>query len=158
MCRAGRSRWAPWDGNGTNFSLFSEHAESVELCLFDDDDNEERVPLEERTAFNWHGYLPGVRPGQRYGYRVQGPYDPRAGHRFNPAKLLIDPYAKSIEGKIRWNDANVLPTSQSPRAATTPTSSRTTRTPRSRSPSRWSSTTASTGRTTGRRARRWTRP
>ena len=74
------------------------------------------MPLEERTAFNWHGYLPGVGPGQRYGYRVQGPYDPRAGHRFNPAKLLIDPYAKSIEGKIRWNDANVLPYVPEPEA------------------------------------------
>jgi isoamylase len=100
---------ATWDGNGTNFSLFSEHAERVELCLFDDSDNEERVVLDERTAFNHHAYLPGVGPGQRYGYRVHGPYDPRAGHRFNPSKLLIDPYAKSIEGKIRWNRANVLP-------------------------------------------------
>jgi isoamylase len=100
---------ATWDGNGTNFSLFSEHAERVELCLFDEDDNEERVEISERTAFNWHAYLPRVEPGQRYGYRVFGPYDPRAGHRFNPAKLLIDPYAKSIEGKIRWNRANVLP-------------------------------------------------
>ena len=100
---------ATWDGNGTNFSLFSEQAERVELCLFGDDDAEERVELTERTAFNWHGYLPGVGPGQRYGYRVHGPYDPRAGHRFNPAKLLIDPYAKSIEGKVRWNRGNVLP-------------------------------------------------
>ncbi len=98
-----------WDGNGTNFSLFSENAERVELCLFDDEDTEERVEVTERTAFNWHVYLPGVGPGQRYGYRVDGPYDPRSGHRFNPAKLLIDPYAKSIEGKVRWNRANVLP-------------------------------------------------
>ena len=98
-----------WDGEGTNFSLFSEHAERVELCLFDEDDNETRIELGERTAFNWHGYVPGVAPGQRYGYRVYGPYDPHAGHRFNPAKLLIDPYAKSIEGKVRWNRANVLP-------------------------------------------------
>lgn len=98
-----------WDGQGTNFSLFSENAERVELCLFDDDDNEERIELCERTAFHWHGYLPGVGPGQRYGYRVHGPYDPAAGHRFNPDKLLIDPYAKSIEGKVRWNRANVLP-------------------------------------------------
>jgi isoamylase len=100
---------AAWDGNGTNFSLFSEHAERVELCLFDDEDNEQRHELTERTAFNWHGYLPGIGPGQRYGYRVYGPYDPKSGHRFNPAKLLIDPYAKSIEGKVRWNRANVLP-------------------------------------------------
>jgi glycogen operon protein len=98
-----------WDGRGTNFSLFSENAERVELCLFDDDDNEERVEVTERTAFNWHAYLPGVGPGQRYGYRVRGPYDPANGHRFNPSKLLIDPYAKSIEGNVRWNRANVLP-------------------------------------------------
>jgi isoamylase len=100
---------ASWDGRGTNFSLFSENAERVELCLFDDEDLEERVELSERTAYQWHGYLPGVGPGQRYGYRVHGPYDPVAGHRFNPDKLLIDPYAKSIEGNVRWNRANVLP-------------------------------------------------
>ena len=100
---------ATWDGNGTNFSLFSENAERVELCLFDEEDTETRVELVERTAFNWHIYLPGIEPGQRYGYRVHGPYDPRTGHRFNAAKLLIDPYAKSIEGKVRWSRANVLP-------------------------------------------------
>jgi glycogen operon protein len=100
---------ASWDGNGTNFSLFSEHAERVELCLFDDGDEETRVELCERTAHHWHGYLPGVGPGQRYGYRVHGLYAPLQGHRFNPHKLLIDPYAKSIEGKVRWNRANVLP-------------------------------------------------
>ena len=87
-----------WDGEGTNFSLFSEHAEKVELCLFDEHDRETRYELTERTAFNWHGYLPGIGPGQRYGYRVHGPWAPEQGHRFNPAKLLIDPYAKSIEG------------------------------------------------------------
>ncbi|HET9740557.1 MAG TPA: alpha-amylase family glycosyl hydrolase, partial [Solirubrobacteraceae bacterium] len=100
---------ATWDGQGTNFSLFSEHAERVELCLFDDHDVEERIEVRERTAFNWHIYLPGVGPGQRYGYRVHGPYEPVAGHRFNAHKLLIDPYAKSIEGKVRWNRGNVLP-------------------------------------------------
>ncbi len=98
-----------WDGDGTNFSLFSENAERVELCLFDDAGNEERIELLERTAFNWHCYLPGVGPGQRYGYRVHGPYDPRRGVRFNPAKLLIDPYAKQIDGAVRWDEANVLP-------------------------------------------------
>ena len=92
-----------WDGDGTNFALFSENAERVELCLFDDADRETRVELTERTAYNWHGYLPGVGPGQRYGYRVHGPYDPNRGHRFNPAKLLIDPYAKAIEGPIRFD-------------------------------------------------------
>jgi isoamylase len=105
-----------WDGNGTNFSLFSENAHSVELCLFDDQDVEERIEVTERTAFNWHVYLPGVGPGQRYGYRVHGPYDPRSGHRFNPCKLLIDPYAKSIEGKVRWNRGNVLPYVSDPSA------------------------------------------
>ncbi len=100
---------AVWDGAGTNFSLFSEHAESVELCLFDDDDHETRLPVTERTAFNWHCYLPGVGPGQRYGYRVHGPYDPGRGLRFNPAKLLVDPYAKAIDGPIVYTAANVLP-------------------------------------------------
>jgi glycogen operon protein len=98
-----------WDGNGTNFALFSENAERVELCLFDADDRETRVELPQRTAFNWHGYLPGIGPGQRYGYRVYGPYEPAAGQRFNPHKLLIDPYAKAIEGPIAWDKANTLP-------------------------------------------------
>jgi isoamylase len=98
-----------WDGDGTNFSLFSENAERVELCLFDEADNETRVPLPERTAYTWHGYLTGVGPGQRYGFRVYGPYVPERGHRFNPSKLLIDPYAKAIEGPIGWERANVLP-------------------------------------------------
>src|SRR4051794_39193796 len=98
-----------WDGAGTNFALFSEHAEQVELCLFDDDDHEERVDLVERTAFHWHGYLPGVGPGQRYGYRVHGPYAPDQGLRFNPAKLLIDPYAKSVDGPIRHDGPSILP-------------------------------------------------
>src|SRR4051794_35395841 len=98
-----------WDEQGTNFSLFSENAERVELCLFDSDDRETRVPVLERTAFNWHCYLPGIGPGQRYGYRVHGPYDPTHGHRFNPAKLLIDPYAKAIEGPVRYDAANTLP-------------------------------------------------
>jgi isoamylase len=98
-----------WDGNGTNFSLFSENAERVELCLFDSDDRETRVEVEQRTAFNWHCYLPGVGPGQRYGYRVHGPYDPMTGRRFNPHKLLIDPYAKAIEGPIDSTAASTLP-------------------------------------------------
>jgi len=98
-----------WDGAGTNFSLFSEHAERVELCLFDGDDGEERLEVTERTAFNWHCYVPGVGPGTRYAYRVYGPYEPETGRRFNPAKLLIDPYAKAIEGPIDYRAANVLP-------------------------------------------------
>ena len=98
-----------WDGEGTNFSLFSEHAERVELCLYAGDGSEERIELTERTAFNWHCYLPGVGPGQRYGYRVHGPYSPETGKRFNPAKLLIDPYAKAIDGAVDWHAANTLP-------------------------------------------------
>jgi isoamylase len=100
---------ATWDGEGTNFSLFSEHAERVELCLFEGDDVELRIELTERTALNWHGYLPDVRPGQRYGFRVYGPYAPRDGRRFNPAKLAIDPYAKAIEGPIDYEAGNVFP-------------------------------------------------
>jgi isoamylase len=100
---------ATWDGSGTNFSIFSEHAERVELCLFDGDDDERRIDLTERTAHTWHCYIPGLGPGQRYGFRVHGPYDPEHGHRFNPAKLLLDPYAKSIDGPVRWDAANVLP-------------------------------------------------
>jgi isoamylase len=101
---------AIWDGGGTNFSLFAEHAESVDLCLFDDDGQETRIPVTGRRALNWHCYLPGVGPGQRYGYRVHGPYAPLEGHRFNPGKLLLDPYAKAIEGVVDWeHDANVLP-------------------------------------------------
>jgi glycogen operon protein len=97
-----------WDGRGTNFSLFSEHAERVELCLFDEADREERVELRERTAFNWHGYLPGAGPGQRYAYRVHGPWAPERGHRFNPQKLLIDPYAKAIDGAVCWELGRTL--------------------------------------------------
>ena len=73
-----------WTGDGTNFSLFTENAERVELCLFDDDGHETRIEMPERTAFNWHCFVPGVGPGQRYGYRVHGPYEPGQGHRFNP--------------------------------------------------------------------------
>ena len=99
---------ATWDGRGVNFSLFSEHAAHVELCLFDGPDarcESARVVLPERTDFAWHGYLPGVRPGQVYGYRVGGPYDPRSGHRFNPAKVVLDPYARQIARPLRWDDA-----------------------------------------------------
>ena len=98
-----------WDGQGTNFSVFSENAERMELCLFDENDVEERIELRERAAFNWHCYLPGVGPGQRYGFRAHGAYDPETGKRFNAAKLLIDPYAKAIDGAIDWEVANVLP-------------------------------------------------
>ncbi len=96
---------AAYDGGGTNFSLFSEVAEGVELCLFDDDGAEQRVAIEEIDASCWHAYLPMVTPGQRYGYRVHGPWDPERGRRCNPAKLLLDPYAKAIEGQVRWSQA-----------------------------------------------------
>ncbi|MDA0634259.1 glycogen debranching protein GlgX [Nonomuraea sp. MCN248] len=96
---------ATWDGVGTLFAVFSEVAERVELCLFHDDGSEERVDLPEVDGFVWHGYLPGVMPGQRYGYRVHGAYDPAHGHRCNPAKLLLDPYAKAVDGELRWNEA-----------------------------------------------------
>ncbi len=102
-----QSRGAVWDGLGVNFALFSEHATGVDLCLFDSPDataEAVRVALPERTDFIWHGYLPDLRPGQLYGYRVQGPYDPEAGHRFNPAKVVLDPYAKAIGRPVRWDE------------------------------------------------------
>src|SRR5581483_5869541 len=101
---------ATWDGEGTNFSLFSENADAVELCLFDDGDGgEQTIEVFDRTNFNWHCYLPGVGPGQKYGYRVHGAYDPPSGNRFNPAKLVLDPYAKAVDGAVDWNAANRLP-------------------------------------------------
>ena len=95
---------ATYDGMGTNFSVFSEVAERVELCLFDDDGTETRVDLPEVDAYCWHGYLPNMGPGQRYGFRVHGPYDPDQGLRCNPAKLLLDPYAKAVEGEVEWGE------------------------------------------------------
>ncbi|MFO7304658.1 MAG: glycogen debranching protein GlgX [Gammaproteobacteria bacterium] len=99
---------ATWDGEGVNFALFSEHAEAVELCLFDRRGRREiqRIRLREQTDRVWHCYLPEARPGQLYGYRVYGPYQPQQGHRFNPNKLLLDPYAKSIVGNLAWSDAH----------------------------------------------------
>jgi glycogen operon protein len=96
---------ATYDGEGTNFALFSEVAEHVELCLIDDNGVETRLPLTEREAFVWHGYLPRVQPGQRYGYRVHGPHAPEKGLRCNPAKLLLDPYAKAVERQPDWDEA-----------------------------------------------------
>jgi isoamylase len=96
---------ATYDGAGTNFALFSEIADRVELCLFDDEDKETRVELTERDALVWHAYLPRVAPGQRYGFRVHGPYKPSEGHRCDPSKLLLDPYAKAIEGAVDWDQA-----------------------------------------------------
>ena len=96
---------ATYDGSGPNFALFSEVAERVELCLFDADGAEVRHDLPEMDGFVWHAFLPGVEPGQRYGYRVHGPYDPSRGHRCNPSKLLLDPYAKAIDGRFEWGQA-----------------------------------------------------
>ena len=96
---------ATYDGAGTNFSLFSEVAEAVELCLFDDEGNETRIPLTEVDGFCWHAYLPRVGIGQRYGFRVHGPWDPANGHRCNPNKLLLDPYAKAVDGGVDWHPA-----------------------------------------------------
>jgi len=101
-------RGATWDGEGVNFSLFSAHAEKVELCLFDPTGRHEvqRIAVRERTDGNWHVYLPEARPGLLYGYRVYGPYDPGCGHRFNPHKLLIEPYARHLQGQLVWSDAH----------------------------------------------------
>ena len=96
---------ATWDGQGVNFALFSENATDVEVCLFDMDDptvETARVRLRDRTAHVWHGYIPGLKPGQPYGFRVEGPYEPRWGLRFNPTKLLLDPYARAVAGKVQW--------------------------------------------------------
>src|ERR1700722_3457240 len=97
---------ATWDGLGANFALFSENATRVELCLFDSvEDTKEsiRVDLPERNAFVWHGYVKDIKPGQMYGYRVHGPFEPEHGLRFNPNKLLTDPYAKGIVRPIKWD-------------------------------------------------------
>jgi isoamylase len=99
---------ATWDGSGVNFALFSENATQVDLCLFDEGGKQEtgRVTMTEYTDHVWHAYLPGIKPSQLYGYRVSGPYEPEQGHRFNPAKLLLDPYAKAIAGELKWSDAH----------------------------------------------------
>src|ERR1700722_9943928 len=93
---------ATFNGLGTNFSLFSQVAESVELCLFDESGHETRYELPEVDAYCWHGYLEHIEPGCMYGYRVHGPYDPESGARGNPAKLLLDPYAKAVAGEVVW--------------------------------------------------------
>jgi glycogen operon protein len=99
---------ASWDGRGTNFAIFSANARKVELCLFDSQGRREleRITLPERNEDVWHGYLNDVSPGQLYGYRVHGPYEPEHGHRFNPNKLLLDPYAKRLAGRLVWSDAH----------------------------------------------------
>ena len=99
---------ATWDGRGTNFALFSANATKVTLCLFDRSGKREtdRIVLPEKSDDVWHAYLPQVAPGQLYGYRVDGPYEPNAGHRFNANKLLIDPYSKQLAGPFSWTDAH----------------------------------------------------
>jgi glycogen operon protein len=99
-----RAHGAIWDGRGANFTLFSAHATRVELCLFDSAGvkERERIVLPEYTDQVWHGYVADVSPGDVYGFRVHGPYEPRAGHRFNPNKLLLDPYARAHLGELRW--------------------------------------------------------
>src|SRR4051812_26884714 len=99
---------ATWDGAGVNFALFSEHASRVDLCLFDSPDADkeaQRIPLKEHTDQVWHAYLPDVLPGQLYGYRVHGPFEPAQGHRFNPSKVVLDPYAKAVGRELRWDDS-----------------------------------------------------
>src|SRR5581483_10446892 len=95
---------ATWDGTGVNFSVYSERATAVELCLFDEIDSKESetISLRECSGYVWHCYLPGIKPGQLYGYRIDGPFDPERGERFNPAKLLIDPYARALAGTLDW--------------------------------------------------------
>src|ERR1035438_8002078 len=101
-------RGATYDGRGVNFSLLSDASECVELCLFDHAGaNEQRIRIRERTCGAWHIYLPGVTPGQLYGYRVHGPYEPELGLRFNPNKLLLDPYAKVIGRQLVWADEQI---------------------------------------------------
>ena len=144
---------ATYDGTGVNFALFREVAERVELCLIDDDGAETRLDLPEVDGFVWHAYVPGVQPGQRYGFRVHGPYDPDKGHRCNPSKLLLDPYAKAIEGQVDGDQSLFSYNFKNPSedARPTPTTTSATRC------SRWSSTPTSTGATTARRATSTTR-
>ena len=108
---------ATWDGRGTNFALFSANATKVELCLFDSHGRRERerIALPERSEDIWHGYLNDVGPGQLYGYRVHGPYEPERGFRFNAHKLLLDPYAKKLAGRLVWSDAHFGYRTGSPR-------------------------------------------
>jgi isoamylase len=142
---------ATWDGSGTNFALFSEVADRVELCPFGPGNRREtRVELSEVDGFVWHCYLPGVGPGQQYGYRVHGPYAPDRGHRCNAAKLLLDPYGKAVAGQVRWHEAlfSHRPAGRRGSApATAPHSCR----------AMSLLTRISTGRVTGRRGRRITR-
>ena len=141
---------AIWDGNGTNFSLFSAHAEGVVLCLFDDG-AEEQIELSRGEAHNWHCYLPGVGPGQCYGFRVHGPYDPESGARFNPRSSSSTPTRKRSTGSPTGTAPTSCPTC--PTGPRTPTSKPTTKTTRRRCRARSSPTRPSTGRGSSRRTR-----
>ncbi|EKX65117.1 isoamylase N-terminal domain protein [Streptomyces ipomoeae 91-03] len=134
---------AAFDGTGTNFALFSEVAEGVDLVLVDDDGHHRAVPLTEVDGFVWHGHLPGIGPGQRYGYRVHGPWDPAAGHRCDPAKLLLDPYTRAVGRADRQSPFALR--APAPTAPGTPCSA-------------WSPTPTSTGATTARRDARTPTP
>src|SRR5678815_5668905 len=99
---------ATWDGKGVNFAIYTENAIGVDLCLFEsttDDVEKLKIRISEVSHHVWHVYVPGLQPGQLYGYRVYGPYEPQNGHRFNPNKLLIDPYAKALSGRVEWNNS-----------------------------------------------------
>ena len=111
---------ANYDGEGVNFAIFSAHAERVELCIYDPSGKVEiaRMDMPEYTHEVWHGYVPGLKPGALYGYRVHGPYDPENGHRFNPNKLLVDPYARELAGEVEWNGDRY---GYGPQKCTTPT-------------------------------------
>jgi len=139
---------AVWDGTGTNFALWSAGAQAVDLCLFDADGSEHRHRLEETTHQVWHGRVPGIGPGQRYGYRVHGAYDPAAGQRYNPAKLLLDPYARAVDGELSLHPSLFGYTGRGATAAPA------TRTPRRTCRAASSSTTRSRGTATGRCAPR----
>ena len=95
---------AKYDGEGVNFAVFSENATGMDLCLFDEQGQETRLPLRDRSIHVWHGYVPGLHPGQRYGFRARGTYDPKNGLRFNPHKLLVDPYALALEGTVDYRE------------------------------------------------------
>ncbi len=95
---------ATFNGRGVNFALYSENATGVEVCLVDANGGETRLPMRERTGFTWHCFIPSVRPGQMYGYRVSGPYEPSRGLRFNPNNLLLDPYARALDRPARWDE------------------------------------------------------
>ena len=133
---------AHWDGTGTNFAIWSADASAVDLCLFDDSGLEERVRLEETTHQVWHGRLGGVGPGQRYGYRIHGTYDPLAGLRHNPAKLLLDPYARAVEGDLTLHPACSAIPRRSGQRHTGPAGLRAVRAPGRRRPRRSSRGTA----------------